>query len=95
MPKPQVSFSHMSRSGEKQLVCPVDTCSHGEGGHEGLGSLQLMLCPTLQNPHMTERLKTQAALIQRGWDRSEWVLRASHVRCHHEDLPWGPGMGPG
>lgn len=79
----------MSRSGEKQLVCPVDTCSHGEGGHEVLGSLQLMLCPTLQNPHMTERLKTQAALIQRGWDRSEWGFTSQTCQMS----PWGFAMG--
>lgn len=72
----------MSKSGEKHLVCPVSMCSHE-------------VCPTLQSAHMTERLKTQAALIPRGWDRSEWVLPARHIRCHPGDLPWSPGKGPG
>lgn len=39
--------------------------------------------------------KIQAALIQRGWDRSERVLQARHVRCHPGAWPWSPGMGPG
>lgn len=77
---------------------PGVPCEHEQpwkGSHKVLRSVQPMLCPTLQNPHMIGRLETQAALIQRGWDRSEWDLQARCVRCHPGDLPWSPGMGPG
>lgn len=38
---------------------------------------------------MTERLKIQATQNPRGWGRSEWVLQATHGRCHPRD----PAMG--